>query len=182
MFVIYFAFNKNIQQTQFNSGRESNSRKMKILCGVAIIASMLFVVISGEFLSDDVRQINFTKVDDDSDEYDFEWGKHCKRLITRLIFIISFIRYDLECGNTFRGRTFILNDPNGHIYVLFGADDTLYWVKFTDDEYKNQKHLTKPVRLSELCNINSEYFQRVYWLLCYFSWAERGQIDVQRRF
>lgn len=51
-----------------------------------------------------------------------------------------------------------MNDPNDHIYVLFGADDILYWVKFTDDEYKNQRHLTKPVRLSKLCNINSEYF------------------------
>lgn len=68
-----------------------------------------------------------------------------------------FFRYNLDCGNTFRGITFIVNDPNDHIYIMFGADDTLYWVKFTEDEYKNQKLLTKNVRLSQFFTFHMNF-------------------------
>lgn len=32
---------------------------------------------------------------------------------------------------------------------MVGADDVLYWVEFTDDEYENKQNLIKTVRLSE---------------------------------
>ncbi|XP_055301979.1 uncharacterized protein LOC129568316 [Sitodiplosis mosellana] len=122
-------FDENIRRTQYNFERELRSAKIIMLSFVAIVASTFFVVASSAFLSDGVREINFTKIHDESDEYDFE--------------------YELECGNTFRGRTFIVNVPDEHIYVMFGADDILYWVQFTEDEYKNKTYLTKTVRLIE---------------------------------
>lgn len=57
----------------------------------------------------------------------------------------------MENGKIFHGRTFILlNDPESHVFIIFGENDTLYWVEFTDDEYKNNKSLSKMVRLGEL--------------------------------
>ncbi|XP_031626818.1 uncharacterized protein LOC116343071 [Contarinia nasturtii] len=102
--------------------------KMKKLCAV-LFFSIFFLSVSGAFLSDGIEEFRFTKAPDDSDEYDFE--------------------YDRDGGYTFRGRTFILNDLNDHIYIMFGADDVLYWVKFTDDEYKYKQCLMKTVRLIE---------------------------------
>lgn len=67
--VNWWIFNENIQQTQYGFERELSSTKMFIPSAIAIVASTLFVVASGAFLSDGVGEFNFTKVDD---EYDFE--------------------------------------------------------------------------------------------------------------
>lgn len=57
----------------------------------------------------------------------------------------------MENGKIFHGRTFLLlNDPESHVFIIFGENDTLYWVEFTDDEYTNNKSFSKMVRLGEL--------------------------------
>lgn len=50
------------------------------------------------------------------------------------------------------------------INVIIGANDTLYWIESTEDEYKNQQNLTKPVRLSEFFTdlIGLNKFFRIY--------------------
>ena len=61
---------------------------------------------------------------------------------------IWFFRYNLEDGTSFRGRTFLLQAENT-IYILIGANDTLYWVEFTESEYENEDTFTKTVRLGK---------------------------------
>lgn len=64
------------------------------------------------------------------------------------------IRYNLECGEVFRGKTFIINDPQSHVYIMFGKDNVLYWVDFTVDEYQNKTILSKAVRLGNRFKYN----------------------------
>lgn len=44
---------------------------MTSLC-VAIVVLTFFVFVSSTFLSDGILNVNFTKIQDESDEYDFE--------------------------------------------------------------------------------------------------------------
>lgn len=74
---------------------------------------------------------------------------HCLTCV--LCFINLLNRYDLDGGETFRGRTFIINDPKAHIYIMFGENESIFWVKFTEDEYKYEKTLSKLVRLGKFC-------------------------------
>lgn len=39
---------------------------------VAIVALTFLVIVSSAFLSDGILKVNFTKIQDESDEYDFE--------------------------------------------------------------------------------------------------------------
>lgn len=65
---------------------------------------------------------------------------------------ILFVRYEIENGNKFRGSTWKLADIS-LIYIMAGADNILYWVEFTRDEYENRPYLTKSVRLGEFIMI-----------------------------
>ncbi|XP_055316904.1 uncharacterized protein LOC129576220 [Sitodiplosis mosellana] len=96
-----------------------------IIVIIAIVASTLFVGASSAFLSDGVAEFNFTKLYDGSDEYDVEYKVE-------------------KSGKTFHGKTSKLYDK---LYAIFGADNVLYWVEFTEDEYNDKRYLTKTVRL-----------------------------------
>lgn len=64
-------------------------------------------------------------------------------------------RYELDTGEIFRGRTFILNNPRVHLYVMFGADDEMYWVRFSSHEYLYKKSLSKMVRIGKPTNFSN---------------------------
>lgn len=51
---------------------------------VAIVALTFLVIVSSAFLSDGILKVNFTKIQDESDEYDFE-------LAQKFYMITSFI-------------------------------------------------------------------------------------------
>lgn len=98
--------------------------------------------------------VRFSKIEDEDNEenieYDFEWAQTFE-IFLECISIWNwffFLRYDLDDGNTFRGRTHLLNSEN-IIYILIGAHNTLYWVEFSENEYESQSDFTKIVRLGK---------------------------------
>lgn len=69
-----------------------------------------------------------------------------------LIFLCLNSRYGTDNGQIYRGKTVSLvqDDPELHLHLLFGADEVLYWVEFTKDEFENKKSFCKMVRLGKL--------------------------------
>lgn len=56
--------------------------------------------------------------------------------------------YELDNGKIFQGRTYKLNFPYLHVYMMLGADDTIYWVEFsTKDEILSDEPFSETVRL-----------------------------------
>lgn len=62
---------------------------------------------------------------------------------------LSMYRFKQDNGESFRGRTFIVNDPHSHLYIMFDANNVAYWVEFTDSDYENNKTLSSIVRLGK---------------------------------
>lgn len=58
-------------------------------------------------------------------------------------------RYELGNGETFHGRTYRLNNPRVHLYVMFGQDMRMYWVRISSYEYIYDKSFSKMVRLGK---------------------------------
>lgn len=57
-------------------------------------------------------------------------------------------RYELDNGKVFQGRTYKLNFPYLHVYMMLGANDTIYWVELnTKDEVLGDEPFSKIVRL-----------------------------------
>ena len=83
-------------------------------------------------------------------------------------FLFIYHRYEVDSGeNICRGSALNLKSGNAaHLYAMIGADDTLYWVKFTEDEFQNEPYLSKTVRLSEFFTLwrynKSSTFSRVH--------------------
>lgn len=125
---------------------------------IVFLTFLVKQLVSSTFLSDGVLTVNFTKIQDESEEnneYNFEWAQTFYGNIITLFLCLKFnifFRCSLDDGNTFHGRTFLL-DVDHTIYILFGANNTFYWVEFTESEYANENQITKTVRMGKLFNI-----------------------------
>lgn len=129
-----------------------------------ILLSTTLVVVSSEFLSDGVKKFNFQKAKNDSSEYDFEWVSYSWekyfnwfnwlieinfKIILKIKICYKF-RYELDNGKIFQGRTYKLNFPYLHVYMMLGADDKIYWVELsTKDEVLDDEPFSKIVRLGK---------------------------------
>lgn len=73
---------------------------------------------------------------------------HLKTIVCIVVNLVDFFfRYKLENGEIYRGKTYILNNPRVNLYLMFGANETIYWVRFSSHEYVYKKSLNKTVRI-----------------------------------
>lgn len=129
----------------------------------AILLFSSVVAISGGFLSDEVKQIDFRKVHDGSKELNFEWVNLIRSFWEFYLELCTVdFRYQLDDGSTFNGTAYLLNINEAHTYILIGANDDIYWVKFTDSEFRNATELRKMVRSGWLHITNSQWYHN--WL------------------
>lgn len=63
--------------------------------------------------------------------------------------ISSISRYDLDDGNQFHEKASHVQYDR-YIYFMFGAEDMIYWVILTDEEFGEKKSLSKIVRLGKI--------------------------------
>lgn len=77
-------------------------------------------------------------------------------------------RYKLDNGESFNGKAIPLHKHHSKIFLLLGADDTFYWVNFSDDEVqqfsfdkavKTRKHSV----FSYLFSVNIVFINRYLW-------------------
>ncbi|XP_055301983.1 uncharacterized protein LOC129568320 [Sitodiplosis mosellana] len=91
-----------------------------------LILSTIALVASSAFISDFVQEFNFSKIDNKSYEYNFE--------------------YEFANGRHFRGVTYLVFDGYERFYMMLGANKSIYWVFVLPEEFENVTTFSKPVR------------------------------------
>ncbi|XP_055301982.1 uncharacterized protein LOC129568319 [Sitodiplosis mosellana] len=95
---------------------------------VFIVLLSVFVFVFSDLL-DGVGTFSFNKSNNKSGEYDFE--------------------YRLENGELFDGKTISLNGCDTNVHIMFGADNSIFWVRLSEEEFQTNSIIRKIVRRVE---------------------------------
>lgn len=77
-----------------------------------------------------------------------------KHMTANQLNTFSIFRYKLDDGETFHGKSYVISSDDYYRkkFMMMGANNTFYWIDFTDDELESKRPFSKDVRLGKLFN------------------------------
>lgn len=73
-------------------------------------------------------------------------------------------RFKQENGEIFHGKTYRLNNPRVHLYMLFGPNENIYWARFSSYEYLHKKSINETIRIGKFHRFGPLLFQSIFKL------------------
>lgn len=124
---------------------------------LVILFTTIIGFVSCAYFSDCVKLVHFKKVKNGSDTFDIEYENPWFTIFffpeIKCLYIIFYLfrRYQIDGGKIFHGKTVnVLLELPMLMQLIYGADDSLYWVDFEEDEFQNVNSFSKCVRLGKV--------------------------------